>query len=253
MAIADYRTDSTKGLSGLHLYHYGMSNCSQRVRLALEEKNLEWTSHYVELGELEQLEDEYQRINPKGVVPVLVHDGQIVTESLDIIAYLDEKFPEPPLLQLENVDADRVAAQLKAAQAIQEPLKILTYEFFFKTLGIFNKEWVDHYTKHQGNDKNVEFLQEFSRGFSRERIDNALRGVQEYCSKVDEAAGQSTYLAGAQRSLADIAAVVNVHRFYMLKLDVAQYDHMRRWYDKMASRPAFQKAIMSPEYVPMNG
>ena len=62
----------------------------------------------------------------------------------------------------------------------------------------------------------------------------------------------SAYLAGSQMSLADIAAVVNVHRFYMLKRDVAQYDHMRRWYDMIASRPAFEKAILSPEYVPMN-
>ena len=253
MAIAHYSTDSTKGLSGLHLYHYGMSNCSQRVRLVLEEKNLEWTSHYVELFKFEHLEDEFQRINSRGVVPVLVHDGQIVTDSLDIIAYLDERFPEPPLLRLESVDPDRVTAQLEAAHDIQEPLKIVTYELFFRTAGMFNDEWVDYYAKHQGNSDNVRFLQEFSSGFSRERIDNALQRVQEYCSVVDEAASQSDYLAGAQRSLADIAAVVNVHRFYFLKLDVAQYDNMRQWYDRIASRPAFEKAIMSPEYVPTNG
>ena len=86
MPLADYTTDSTESLRGLHLYHYGFSNCSQRVRLALEEKNLEWTSHYVELSKLENLQDDFQRINPQGVVPVLVHDGQIVTDSLDIIA-----------------------------------------------------------------------------------------------------------------------------------------------------------------------
>ncbi len=42
-----------------------------------------------------------------------------MTDSLDIIAYLDERFPGPPLLQLENVDPDRVAAQLEAAQMIR--------------------------------------------------------------------------------------------------------------------------------------
>jgi len=252
MPIADYSTDSTKQLSGLHLYHYGMSNCSQRVRLALEEKNLEWTSHYVELNKNEHLEDEFQRINPQGVVPVLVHDGQIVTDSLDIIAYLDEKFPEPSLLQLENVDADRVAAQLEAAHDIQKPLKILTYELFFKTVGMFTKEWLDYYAKHQGNNENVQFLRDFSNGFPQERIDNALQAVLEYCNKVEETAGRSVFLAGSQMSLADIAAVVNVHRFYFLKLDVAHYDHMRRWYDMIASRPAFQEAIMLPEYVLTN-
>ena len=82
-------------MEGLHLFHAGLSNCSMRVRLLLDEKGLEWTSHPVDLGKQENLTDEYFRINPKGLVPALVDDGVPVTESADILFYLEEKFPQP--------------------------------------------------------------------------------------------------------------------------------------------------------------
>lgn len=253
MPLADYSTDSTRNLKGLHLYHYGMSNCSQRVRLVMELKSLEWTSHYVELPKLEHLENEFQSINPRGVVPVLVHDGQIVTESLDIIAYLDEQFPEPPLLNSDDLDAGKAEMLLEATQDVHKAVKILTYEFLFKKVGLFNDERVEFYSGHQGNQENVSFLQEFFSGFSQERIDDALQEMHGYCSKIDAAAEQSEYLTGSRYSLADIAVIVNVHRFYLLNLDVARYDHMRRWYEMIADTTAFQNAIMAPEYAPVNG
>ena len=78
---------------GLHLFHAGVSNCSMRVRLTLEEKKLPWTSHHVDLFKKENLTAEYFGINPKGLVPVLVDDGVVITESDDIIDHLDQKFP----------------------------------------------------------------------------------------------------------------------------------------------------------------
>ena len=80
---------------GLHLYHTNRSNCSARVRLLLEEKELPWTSHHVDLGNKENITEEYFGINPKGVVPALVDDGTVVTESNDILLYLEDKFPDP--------------------------------------------------------------------------------------------------------------------------------------------------------------
>ncbi|RZJ39514.1 MAG: glutathione S-transferase family protein, partial [Brevundimonas sp.] len=56
-------------MSGLHLFHSGPSSCSQRVRLALAEKELAWVSHLVDLGVGEQLRPGYLAINPYGLVP----------------------------------------------------------------------------------------------------------------------------------------------------------------------------------------
>ena len=63
------------------LHHAWQSSASRRVRLCLEEKNLEYEGHVVDLGKLEQHSDAYKKINPLGVVPCLVHNGRPVHES----------------------------------------------------------------------------------------------------------------------------------------------------------------------------
>ena len=65
----------------LELYHANHSTCSQKVRLCMAEKGLKYKSHLIDLGAKEQLDPEYLKINPNGVVPSLVHDGLIVIDS----------------------------------------------------------------------------------------------------------------------------------------------------------------------------
>jgi glutathione S-transferase len=79
------------------LYHFPFSTCSQKVRLVLAEKGLEFTSREVNLIAGEQHDPEYVKLNPKHVVPTLVHDGHVLVESSLIIKYLDDAFPDPPL------------------------------------------------------------------------------------------------------------------------------------------------------------
>jgi len=64
----------------LILYEYGNSVACQRVRLALCEKGLVWESRHVDLFRSEQYDPEYLKLNPKGLVPVLVHAGQPIVE-----------------------------------------------------------------------------------------------------------------------------------------------------------------------------
>jgi glutathione S-transferase len=104
MGIINTESAEALNLEGLHLYHHAMSNCSQKVRLCLEEKGLEWSSHHVDLVHNEHFTPEYVAINPKGQVPTLIHDGVVVIESSDIIDYLDRTFPEQPLRP--NVSGD---------------------------------------------------------------------------------------------------------------------------------------------------
>ncbi len=60
----------------LELYHHGSSVCAAKVRFALAEKKLAWKSHYLDLLKGDQFNPEYLKINPKAVVPTLVHDGR---------------------------------------------------------------------------------------------------------------------------------------------------------------------------------
>lgn len=87
----------------LALYHASNSLCSQKVKLVLAEKNLEWKSHLINLLTFENLQPSYMRLNPKGVVPTLLHDERVITDSATIVRYLDEQFPYPQLIPAESM------------------------------------------------------------------------------------------------------------------------------------------------------
>ena len=88
----------------LKLYHDNLSVCAQKVRIVLDEKNVPWTNHHLSLAQGEHLTPEFKAINPRGVVPVLVHDGNVMVKSSVICSYLDEVFPEPPLMPKNPVE-----------------------------------------------------------------------------------------------------------------------------------------------------
>ncbi len=79
------------------LYDFGNSVCCQKVRITLREKALDWTPIRIDLFKAEQYDPKYLKLNPKGMVPTLVHAGNAVVESTLICEYLDEAFPDPPL------------------------------------------------------------------------------------------------------------------------------------------------------------
>jgi glutathione S-transferase len=85
-------------MSNLILYDYGSSVCCQKVRITLVEKGLSWEARRVDLFKAEQFHPEYLKLNPKGVVPTLVHNGVSIIESTLICEYIDEVFAEPPLI-----------------------------------------------------------------------------------------------------------------------------------------------------------
>jgi maleylpyruvate isomerase len=94
----------------LELYSFWRSSASYRVRIALNLKALPYVLHAVDLvrGEGEQFSAAYREVNPQSRVPTLVHDGQRFTQSLAIIEYLDETFPDHRLIPRDPVDRARV-------------------------------------------------------------------------------------------------------------------------------------------------
>ena len=80
------------------LYDYFRSTASYRVRIALHLKALNPTVVPIHLANQEQTKCEYLQKNPQGLVPMLEDQGQIITQSLAIIEYLDEQYPTPALL-----------------------------------------------------------------------------------------------------------------------------------------------------------
>ncbi len=88
----------------LELYHDWDAFCCIKVRFCLAEKRVPWTSRVVNLQRMEQLRPEFLALNPNGVVPVLVHDGQVLTESSFINEYIDEVFEGPRLVPINAAE-----------------------------------------------------------------------------------------------------------------------------------------------------
>lgn len=80
------------------LYHDTPSSNCDRVKIALAEKGLSWDGVRVRLAHKEQKQAEFLQLNPYGKIPVLIEDGKVLFESCIINEYLDEKYPNPPLM-----------------------------------------------------------------------------------------------------------------------------------------------------------
>ena len=81
------------------LYTFFRSSTSYRVRIALSVKGLDWEPRYISLPKMQHREAAYLDVNPQGLVPALVEDdGHVLAQSLAILEYLDEAYPEPPIL-----------------------------------------------------------------------------------------------------------------------------------------------------------
>lgn len=248
MPVVPTSNPDVLALQGVHLYHFSLSSCSQRVRFALEEKGVAWESHPIDLNLMENATPEYQAIHPKGYVPALVHDGKLVIESADIIAYIDEVFPGPALHPDRKADRQQMQKWIDLANGNQWCLKHLTYELIFKQHGHFSKqEEIDYYLTHQKNPELLQFARDFVAGFSKELIDSNLQQAYDFLAALNDGLAGVDYLAGNQFSLADIAAIVNVHRFKICRLDLEQFPELMRWYPIIAQRPGFQRAIVAWE------
>ena len=112
--------------TGIHLFHFSLSLCSMKVRQALAENAVDWTSHLVLLPVYQQYEPEYVRINPRCVVPTLVCNGKVTTDSPNILNYVVTKLSNLDTSQKPSVhEFEAVNFWLNKADGL--PIEALTY------------------------------------------------------------------------------------------------------------------------------
>jgi glutathione S-transferase len=226
-----------------------MSNCSQKVRLCLEEKGLEWTSHYIDLTRNDHFTPEYVAINPKAQVPTLVHDGVVIIESSDVIDYLDRAFPKPPLRPSSPGDLELTYRWLKLWDDTQIHLKTLSHHHLFGRSRVEQiRPELESAAAIVKNDDLITFLKEYvsDEGLSLERVQTATKWVGGVLVELDARLGDHEWLAGDAFSLADIAWCIDIHRFQLMKFPMT-YPALLGWYGRIEARPSFKKMVLDYE------
>lgn len=115
------------------LYGYWRSLASFRVRIALNLKAIAYTETIVDLGHGEQFGATFSRLNPQNALPLLVHDGLSLTQSQAILEYIEECWPQSPLLPSDAAGKARVRSLAQIAIADVHPLIVPRVRNFLET------------------------------------------------------------------------------------------------------------------------
>ncbi len=207
----------------MKLYDYFRSSAAYRVRIALELKGLAAQREYVHLRKGAQRADDYLALNAQGLVPALVlDDGTLLTQSLAIIEYLDETYPQPPLLPREPAARARVRAIAQSIACDIHPLDNLRVLLYLKnTLGVADAQKDAWY---------------------RYWVDVGFEALERQLAR-DPATG--TYCHGETPTLADLCLVPQMANARRMAVDAAPYPTLVRIDESARALPAF--AAAAPE------
>ena len=180
---------------GLVLYNAPQSTCSQRVRFVLHAKRLAFTEQRLDLFAGDQLQPGYLALNPNGVVPTLVHAGQVITDSSVIMEYLDEEFERAPRLVPEDpVARAAMRSLLRFIDEVPTPaIRVPSYQTAF--LRHFQRmSEAEFLALAESKPLRKEFLLSMGRsGFAPAALEQAedhlRRGVQRMAAAIGQSAG----------------------------------------------------------------
>ncbi|KAA8536662.1 hypothetical protein F0562_029140 [Nyssa sinensis] len=206
----------------LKLYSYFRSSCSCRVRIALNLKGLKYEYKAVNLLKGEQSSPEFLKINPIGYVPVLVDEDIVVADSFAILLYLEEKYPQHPLLPC---DLQKRAINYQAANIVSSSIQPL------QNLDVL--KYIEE--KVSSDEKLVWVKYHIGKGFAA--LEKLLK---DYAGK---------YATGDEVFLADLFLAPQIHgAIKRFNVDMAQFPLLSRLNEAYNELPAFLDAM--PEKQP---
>tara|TARA_B100001029_G_scaffold22387_1_gene15253 strand:- start:317 stop:1165 length:849 start_codon:yes stop_codon:yes gene_type:complete len=252
--LNEIRTKEILDWKGLHLLHFRGSSCSQKIRIYLNLKNIDWTSHNINLAAGKNYSDWFLGINPKGLIPVLIDDGHVEIESNDILEYLEKKFPEKPLSPQNS--QIQIKELLKEEDDLHEDIRNIAYRYMFGGLGKKNLKDLKNFEKYKSLNKNLDQLKmkevKFYKNFSKEGItDKAVRNsLSKFCicyEKYESCLNNHEYLIGDKLSLLDIAWFIYSYRLFISGFPFEdRFPNVSRWFLSLYSREDFFKEVNDP-------
>jgi glutathione S-transferase len=231
----------------LELYDNTNSVCAQKVRIALKEKGCEANVHPLTLRG-DQNEPEYLKLNPSGVVPTLVHDGKPVVESSLILYYLDEIFPEPPLMPAEPLLRFRVRMYNKLIdEYLHNACMILTFATAFRSrfLNTPREVWLAEIEKTPLKRRAEYKRSVIEHGLKSEFVADAVAQHKKLMLWITDSSKSGLYLTGDRFSNADCAVIPYILRLELLKLGRIwdEYPAVAEWWARVRTRPSVKAAI----------
>lgn len=192
------------------LYTYFRSSCSARVRIALAWKGIEYNSRPVHLLKGEQTNAEYLEINSLGEVPSLVINGETLTQSLAILEFLEETFPQNPLLPKDPIGRAKVRAIAQIVAVDIQPVQNLRV------------------LQMAGDDKKAEW--------GKHWIRNGFIGLEKCLKKVSK-----KYCFGNEVTFADLCLYPQVYNAERFQVDMTEFPTIQKVYHELSKLEAFQK------------
>ncbi len=204
------------------LYDCSTAPSPRRARILLAEKGVAHDTVQIDLRNGEQLGEAYRRINPLCTVPALrTEDGLLLTDNAAITAYLEARFPQPPLLGETPAEKAEIAswhwrAEFEGLLAVAEALRNGSPAMAQRAL--------------PGPVDYAQIPELAARGLAR---------AQQFFATLDERLAGREYIAAGRFSLADITAVVAVDFARVIKLRPGeQQPNLLRWRTALAQRPS---------------
>lgn len=233
----------------LELYHWEPNAESAKAMICLKEKGIEFTSRYIDILELEQYSDEFLAVNSAGQVPVLVHDGNILTDSTLITEYIEEAFPEPVLAPRD-------------ARGWYETLcwgKYVEYNLdtSVSTLGWHEVMAPKMKQRDQGKlgaavesipiaERKAAWQAAVSDSQNEEQLENSRRKIGLAVDRIEETLSDSDWLMGNDYSIIDIDAFSLACTLPRLVPDMVNKDKTPRimdWLERINNRPAVKETV----------
>jgi ganglioside-induced differentiation-associated protein 1 len=252
----DIKTKEVTEWKGLHLFHFSSSSCSQKARIVLNLKGVDWVSHPINLLKAENYSEWYLGINPRGLLPALIHDGDVHIESNDIVSYLDDRFETPKLIPAQQRES--VLEQLNAENDLHLDLRTLTFGFSLpKFLVGKPHEALDTLASSEGTvegkkDSHKQVQLAFWRDLAKQGItpEQATYSVERFKRKFTSLEAQLAdqgFLLGDRISIIDIVWFIYAHRLKSTGYPFKRlHPGLEAWYQTLLSRPEIAKEVADP-------
>ena len=236
----------------LTLYDFGNSVCCQKVRITMRAKGLAWEAIKVDLFKTEQYDPKYLKLNPKGVVPTLVHDGKPVIESTLICEYIDETFPQPP--HLIPTDPWRQSRMRLWSKMVDEGLhdgvtEISFSAMFRERMKNMTPEVRERRFRNVGDPRRTDrFKSTYDHGAKSPFVVHGVAAYERAYKTLEGtlAEGGGPWILGSDPTLADINLMPYVARLdYLGLLDLWIKDRpfVKAWWTSAREWPAFRSGL----------